>query len=47
MEWKWNIIRHTNDLIVIRLLNTTTNNFVRWNDIFENFNKKIFIIKVL
>lgn len=29
MEWKWNIIRQTNDLIVIRLSNTATNNFVR------------------
>lgn len=45
MEWKWNIIRQTNDLIVIRLSNTATNNFVRWKDIFENYNNnnKIFI----
>jgi hypothetical protein len=43
MKWKWNIIRQTNDLMVIRLSNTLTKNFVRWNDIFENFTNKIFI----
>jgi hypothetical protein len=43
MEWKWNIIKKTNDLIVIRLSNETTNNFIKWEDIFYNFTNKIFI----
>lgn len=43
MEWKWNIIKQTNDLLVIRLSNETTNNFIKWIDIFDNFTNKIFI----
>lgn len=44
LNWKWKIIDQTNDLIVFRLLNTMTNYFLSWKDIFDNLNtNKIFI----
>lgn len=43
MEWKWNIIKNFSDYIVIRLIDTKTKNFVKWNKINENFSNNIFI----
>jgi len=43
MEMKCNIFKHTADLIVFRLSNTNTNNFINWKDIFKIFTNKIFI----
>lgn len=40
---KCNIFKHTADLIVFRLSNTNTNNFINWKDIFKIFTNKIFI----
>ena len=44
---EWHIVKHTKDLILFRLLNTTTNNFISWKDILDNFTNKIFLSSLI
>jgi hypothetical protein len=41
MEWQWNIIKKNNDYIIVRLINTKTKQFVKWNEINTGSDKNI------
>ena len=43
MEWQWNIIKKHNDYIIVRLINTKTKKFVKWNRVKENYSNNTFI----
>lgn len=43
MEWQWNIIKKHDDYIIVRLINSKTKQFVKWNEIKDNYFNNEFI----
>lgn len=43
MEWQWNIIKKHDDYIIVRLINTKTKQFIKWNGVKENYQNNKFI----